>query len=95
MDNDKLREKLSAYFDNELSEAERVEMENYIAQSEEAQRIVREFELLDQMAQSEKLSAGGDYWEQMASRIDQAIESSPESETEPMPVSPQTPRTGE
>ena len=92
MDESYFKDKLSAYLDRSLPPEEMAMMEKYIEESEEARRILAEFEKLNKLVERYRDLGDDDYWEKSAQRIEQAIGLEPE--TEVTDISPQKGRRG-
>ena len=84
MDDQRLKEMLSAWFDGELAPQEMTMVEAYIERSEEARQIVAKLEALKQLADESELNLQSDYWEQSAARIVNALGNSGREEIEPV-----------
>lgn len=73
MDDQRLKEMLSAWFDGELASEQKAEVEAYIERSEEARRIVAGFKALKQLSDQSVLNPQSEYWGKSAARIEGVI----------------------
>jgi hypothetical protein len=73
VDDQRLKEMLSAWFDGELSFEEAAQVEAYIAHSAEARQIVARYEALKKLTDSSVLNLKSDYWERSAGKIEAAL----------------------
>ncbi|MFQ6008491.1 MAG: anti-sigma factor family protein, partial [Candidatus Zixiibacteriota bacterium] len=73
MDHSYFRDKISAYFDNELPPQEKEIVEQHLAQCQECQNLLAELKQLEQVVEKQSQLTGEDYWEQSAKRIEQRL----------------------
>ncbi len=73
MDHSYFRDKISAYFDNELSPQEREVIEQHLAQCQECRNLLAELKRLDRTVEKHSQLGGEEYWEQSAQRIEQRL----------------------
>ena len=84
MDEQRLREMLSAWFDGELSPQEMKLVEAYIERSEEARQIVAGLEALKKLSDESVLNPQSDYWERSAARIEATLGDVPRTKITPV-----------
>ena len=73
MEHSYFRDKVSAYHDRELPAQELAMLGEHIASCPECQKLLAEFERLDQIVADRIELGGGDYWEQSAQKIDERL----------------------
>lgn len=73
MDHSYFRDKISAYFDNELPPQEKEIIEQHLAQCQECQDLLAELKRLDRTVEKHSQLGGKEYWEQSAQRIEQRL----------------------
>lgn len=73
MDDQKLKEMLSAWFDGELSREESAQVEAYLERSAEAREIVARYKALKQLTDKSALNPKSDYWERSAAKIESVL----------------------
>jgi hypothetical protein len=73
MDHSYYRERMSAYFDNELPLQEREVVEQHLAQCSECQNILAELKQLHRAVEKHAQLDGEKYWEKSAQRIEQRL----------------------
>jgi len=67
------RDRLSAYYDNELSPQEREAVKKHLGQCQECRDLLAKLQRLDRLVQQHAHFAESDYWEQSARRIEQRL----------------------
>jgi hypothetical protein len=74
MDHSYFRDKVSAFHDRELPAQEQAMLEEHIASCPECQKLLAEFERLDQVV-ADRIELGGskDYWERSAQKIEERL----------------------
>ena len=73
MDESYFKEKLSAYLDKDLPPEEMAMMDQYVAEHEEARRILDEYRKLNDLVEKHSGLGESDYWERSARKIEEAI----------------------
>jgi hypothetical protein len=73
MDHSYFRDKISAYFDNELSPPEKEVIEQHLAQCQECQDLLAQLRQLEEVVEKKSQLAGEEYWQQAAQRIEQRL----------------------
>jgi len=73
MDHSYFRDKISAYFDNELSPQEKEIVQQHLAQCQECRNLLAELKRLDRTVEKHSQLGGEEYWEQSAQRIEQRL----------------------
>ncbi len=73
MDHSYYRDRISAYFDNELPPQEREVVEQHIRECAECRNLLAELQKLDRLVEQRSQLGGEEYWEQSAQKIEQRL----------------------
>ncbi|MFQ5452659.1 MAG: anti-sigma factor family protein [Candidatus Zixiibacteriota bacterium] len=74
MNHSYFKDRISAYFDNELKHEEKQVIEEHLNDCQECRQLLEEFKKFDNMVEKDSGLNDSDYWEQSAQKIEQALE---------------------
>jgi len=73
MDHGYFKDRISAYYDNNLKPEERVVIEEHLKECEECRKLLAEFEKLDRLVEEHSQLDGEEYWEKSARKIEESL----------------------
>jgi len=73
MDHGYFKDRISAYYDNNLKPEEQVVIEEHLKECEKCRKLLAEFEKLDRLVEEHSQLGGEKYWEESAKKIEKSL----------------------
>lgn len=73
MDHGYFKDRISAFYDNNLKPEERIVIEEHLKECEECRKLLEEFEKLDRLVEEHSQLDGEEYWEESARKIEKSL----------------------
>ena len=73
MDHGYFKDRISAYYDNNLKPEERVVIEEHLKECEECRKLLAELAKLDRLVEEHSQLGGDEYWEESARKIEKSL----------------------